>query len=163
VGNGGTLYQPQIVSRVENGEGEVLEQFAAVEQGTLPVSPETLTAIQEAMVMVIENPRGTAYRRFLGLNLNVAGKTGTASTTGVAESHAWFSGYTFEGREDLPDIAIAVIVENIGEGSDYGAPIFRRLVETYFKGRPLQLFPWEARMWVERTPEPDDGEGTPQP
>jgi penicillin-binding protein 2 len=163
VGNGGTLYQPQVVQRVENGEGQVLEQFAPIEQSALPVSPETLTAIQQALVMVVENPRGTAYRRFLGLNLNVAGKTGTATTTGIAEPHAWFAGYTFEGREDLPDIAIAVIIENIGDGSDYAAPIFRRLVETYFKGRPLQLFPWEARLWVERTPEPEEGEGTPQP
>lgn len=163
VGNGGTLYQPQMVLRVESAEGDVLQQFEPIEFGQLPVKPETLAAIQEAMVMVVENPRGTAYRRFLGLNLNVAGKTGTATTTGVAEPHGWFAGYSFENREDKPDIAIAVIIENIGDGSDWAAPIFRRLMETYFKGRPLQLFPWEARLWVERTPEPENGEGTPQP
>jgi len=163
VGNGGTLYQPQLVQSVQNAEGEVLQQFAPVEQGTLPISAETLAAIQEAMVMVVEDTRGTAYRRMLGLNLNVAGKTGTATTTGVAESHAWFAGYSYEGREDLPDIAVAVIVENIGEGSDWAAPIFRRLMETYFKGRPIQPFPWESRLWVERTPEPDNGEATPSP
>ncbi len=163
VGNGGTLYQPQLVQRVQNAEGEVLQQFAPIEQGKLPVSQETLTAIQEALVMVVENPRGTAYRRMLGLNLNIAGKTGTATTTGLAEPHGWFAGYSFENREDLPDIAIAVIVENIGDGSDWAAPIFRRLMETYFKGRPIQPFPWESRLWVERTPEPEEGDGTPTP
>lgn len=162
VGNGGTLYQPQLVQSVQNAEGEVLQQFAPVEQGTLPISAETLAAIQEAMVMVVEDTRGTAYRRMLGLKLNVAGKTGTATTTGVAESHAWFAGYSYEGREDLPDIAVAVIVENIGEGSDWAAPIFRRLMETYFKGRPIQPFPWESRLWVERTPEPEGEVGTPE-
>jgi penicillin-binding protein 2 len=163
IGNGGTLYQPQMVERVQNAEGEVLKQFAPIEQGTLPISPETLKAIQEAMVMVIEDTRGTAYRRMLGLNLNIAGKTGTATTTGIAESHAWFAGYSYENREDQPDIAIAVIVENIGEGSDWAAPIFRRLMETYFKGRPIQPFPWESRLWVERTPEPEEGDTTPTP
>jgi penicillin-binding protein 2 len=165
IGNGGTLYRPQLVQRIENAEGAVLQEFVAEEQGELPISPETLSAIQEAMVMVVGNERGTAYRKVLGLNLNIAGKTGTASTTGIAEPHAWFAGYSYEGREDLPDIAVVVMIENIGEGSDWAAPIFRRIMETYFKGRPLQLFPWESRLWVERTPEPEDGEGngTPEP
>lgn len=163
VGNGGTLYQPQLVLRVQNAEGDVQQQFSPIVQGTLPVSPETLKAIQEAMVLVVDNPRGTAYRRMLGLNLNIAGKTGTASTTGQADPHGWFAGYSYENREDRPDIAIVVIIENIGDGSDWAAPIFRRLMETYFKGRPLQLFPWESRLWVERTPEPDEGEATATP
>jgi penicillin-binding protein 2 len=117
------------------------------------------------MINVVQKDGATAYRKFLGLNLNVAGKTGTAQTTGVADPHAWFAGYSYEGREDLPDIAVVVMVENIGEGSDWAAPIFRRIMETYFKGRPLQIFPWESRLWVERTPEPEEGEenGTPEP
>jgi penicillin-binding protein 2 len=40
-----------------------------------------------------------------------------------------------------PDIAIAVLIENIGEGSDYAAPIFKAMVETYYFGAP-QSFPW---------------------
>ncbi|MGD2057727.1 MAG: penicillin-binding transpeptidase domain-containing protein [Anaerolineales bacterium] len=163
IGNGGSLYRPQLVQRIENAEGAVLQEFVPEEQGELPISPETLEAIQEAMVMVVGNERGTAYRKMLGLNLLIAGKTGTASTTGIAEPHAWFAGYSYEGREDLPDIAVVVMIENIGEGSDWAAPIFRRIMETYFKGRPLQLFPWESRLWVERTPEPEEGDATATP
>jgi penicillin-binding protein 2 len=37
-----------------------------------------------------------------------------------------------------PDIAIAIIVENQGEGSDYAVPIFRALVETYYYGSPAR-------------------------
>ena len=154
VGNGGTLYRPQLVLEILNAEGDMLQEFVPDPQAQLPVSPENLEAIQEAMVNVVDKPGATAYRKFLGINLNVAGKTGTASTEG--DPHAWFAGYTFEEREDKPDIAIAVILENVGEGSDWAAPVFRRIVETYFKGRPLTLYPWESRIWVERIPDPDE-------
>jgi penicillin-binding protein 2 len=44
---------------------------------------------------------------------------------------------------DRPDIAIAVILENEGEGSDYAAPIFQRIVETYYYERP------QSKLWFE--------------
>lgn len=165
LGNGGTLYRPQLVRSIQNAEGAVLQEFEPEVQGALPISPDTLAAIQQGMINVMQKEGATAYRKFLGLNLNVAGKTGTAQTTEFGEPHAWFAGYSYESRQDLPDIAIVVMIENIGEGSDWAAPIFRRVLETYFKGRPLQIFPWESRLWVERTPEPEEGEenGTPEP
>jgi penicillin-binding protein 2 len=100
-----------------------------------------LAAIQEAMSMVINNPRGTANFRLRGLTFKSAGKTGTAQS-GSGEPHAWFIGYTQVAADtNLPDIAVAVIVENAGEGSDFAAPIFRALVETYYYGS------WQARPW----------------
>jgi cell division protein FtsI/penicillin-binding protein 2 len=33
-----------------------------------------------------------------------------------------------------PDIAIAIIVENEGEGSDYAVPLFRAMVDAYYYG-----------------------------
>ena len=164
VGNGGTLFRPQLIQSIENAEGEVLQDFSPDPQGQLPVSEENLAAIQEAMVNVVTDPRGTAYRKFLGANLNIAGKTGTATSGDVTESHAWFVGYTFEEREDLEDIVIVVLLEHQGEGSSWAAPVFRRVVEAYFKGRPISLYPWESRIRVERTPEPEDEiQSTPSP
>jgi len=106
---------------------------------------------------------------FTVLNLDIAGKTGTATTGDFTESHAWFAGYSFEERDDMPDIAVAVIVEFSGEGSEWAAPIFRRVMESYFFGQPYKLYPWEERIGVWKTetptPGPDDveGEGTPTP
>jgi penicillin-binding protein 2 len=160
IGNGGTLYQPQLVDRVQNAEGQILQVFEPEAQGTLPISPETLEAIQQAMIGVIRDPDATAYRAFLGLHdINVAGKTGTATSGDFTDPHAWFVGYTFEERADLPDIAVVVVLEFQGEGSEWAAPVFKRIVESYFKGGPISRYPWEARIRVPATPEPENGEG----
>jgi penicillin-binding protein 2 len=153
IGNGGTLYRPQVIERIEPPFGEAEMQFKPEAQGVLPVSRNTLKVLQDAMLGVVRSrqPAGTAYSAFAGLEINVAGKTGTA-TTGAEEPHAWFAGYTLEGREDKPDIAIAVIAENAGEGSEIAAPIFRRIVEEYFYGAPRKKYRWEAIIDVTKSP-----------
>lgn len=161
VGNGGTLYRPQLVLRVQPAVGEPTHVFSPDPQGTLPVSPENLASIQQAMSQVVRSTHGTAYRRFLGLGINVAGKTGTATSAPGADPHAWFAGYTFEGREDRPDIAVVVVVEKQGEGADWAAPIFRRVIESYFFGAPRSLYPWESQIGLPKTPTPTPGPGAP--
>jgi penicillin-binding protein 2 len=155
VGNGGTLYRPQVIEKIDSPNGQPILQFKQEADGKLPVSQATIQALQTALVGVIRNekPRGTAWHRFTGLDINVAGKTGTAQS-GTDHPHAWFAGYTFEERPDRPDIAIAVVAEYAGEGSDYGAPIFRRLVELYFFGQPQKLYWWETAFNVPFTPTP---------
>jgi len=145
VGNGGTLYRPQVIENIATPEGEVSFRFEPQAQGELPLQPENLQAIQEAMrgVVASRQPRGTAFHIFNGLQIPVAGKTGTATAGAGVLPHAWFAGYTDANDREKPDIAIAVIVENVGEGSDYAAPIFRRLVEVYFLGQPGRQLPWE--------------------
>jgi len=136
LGNGGTLYRPQLIEKIQPVNGNPTLMFKPEAAGTLPVRADNLTAIQQAMQMVVSNPMGTAYYRLLGLNFPIAGKTGTAQTSS-ALPHAWFIGYTMDAvNSSKPDIAVAVLVENIGEGSDYAAPIFRWIVQTYYYGTP---------------------------
>lgn len=160
IGNGGMLYQPQIINRIQSAEGEVISEFEPIAQGELPISDETLAAIQQGMQMVTSSPDGTArlvLRYPFTFRIQTAGKTGTATSGENTESHAWFGGYTMEEREDLPDIAVVVIVEYQGEGSTWAAPIFRRVVESYFFGEPQSLYRWEARIGVPATPTPTPG------
>lgn len=140
IANGGTLYRPQLIEEIKPIEGDSKLVFRPEANGVLPLRSENLDILREALVMVTQNPRGTAAFNLRGLQFDVAGKTGTAES-GNGLSHAWFAGYTLnEENTGLPDIAIAVIVENIGEGSEYAVPIFRAMVESYYYGSPQRIF-----------------------
>ncbi len=154
VGNGGTLYRPQVIEQVVDASGKVTYAFEPEAQGQIPVSQENLELIKEAMREVVRNPRGTAYSTFSNVKYEVYGKTGSASTNTGLRSNAWFAGFTNEGREDKPDIAIAVLAEFAGEGADISAPIFRRVLELYFEGRASSLYGWETGVYITRTPSP---------
>jgi penicillin-binding protein 2 len=155
VRNGGTLYRPQLIERIAPPGGEPTYTLTPIVNGALPVTADQLAAIKEGLHAVTSEPGGTARHRFLGLSIPVAGKTGTAQDPLGALSHAWFAGYTEANQPDKPDIAVVVMIENVGEGSEYAAPIFRRLVEVYFLGQPSSyLFPWETAPGVTATPTP---------
>lgn len=158
IANGGTLYRPQIVERIQPIEGDPLLVFKPEAQGTLPLRSENLDILKEALLMVTHNKLGTATYPLRGLQFNVAGKTGTAES-GSGKSHAWFAGYTLnKDNTGLPDIAIAVIIENIGEGSEYAVPIFRAMVETYYYGSPQRPFyDWGQIGYPPYTPTPFGG------
>jgi penicillin-binding protein 2 len=164
LGNGGRLLRPQIIEKIAASDGTLTRQFAVEEQGRLPISQENLSVIQKAMLGVTssKNPVGTAFNTFNGFSIPVHGKTGTA-TAPAGEPHAWFAGYTAAEKADRPDIAVAVIVENQGEGSQWAAPVFRRVIELYFYGQPQKLYRWEISLGITKTPTPFGFELTPTP
>lgn len=153
IGNGGTLYTPQAVEKIVHQDGTEEQIFEPVVRGVLPITADTLTSLRTAMESVVRNPRGTAYLRFTNVTIPIYGKTGTAETAqGIP--HSWFAGYTDANNPDRPDIAIVVIGENAGEGSEIAAPIFKRIVELYFNGRALSPYWWETHIGITRTPTP---------
>jgi cell division protein FtsI/penicillin-binding protein 2 len=163
IANGGTLYQPTLIDAVGPEEGVPSFTFAPEVQGSLPVSAENLAIIQNAMREVITNPRGTAHGPLGTMRYRPYGKTGTAENP-FGRAHAWFAGYSQVNNPDRPDIAVVVMLENAGEGSEMAAPVFRRAVSLYFSnysdiGRVL---PWEAYAYVVASPTPIPSE-TPIP
>jgi penicillin-binding protein 2 len=151
--NGGTLYRPALVERIEPASGPATTLFSPESKGELSISDNTLQTVLEAMRMVVEDPRGTANWVLRGLDIPVSGKTGTAETPS-GDSHAWFAGFTRQSDPERPDIAVVVLVENGGEGSIMAAPIFRRAVSLYFSGYedPGGLMPWEEEPYVPLAP-----------
>jgi cell division protein FtsI/penicillin-binding protein 2/cell division protein FtsW (lipid II flippase) len=69
---------------------------------------------------------GTARHAMQGLEIPVAGKTGTAQV-GEGAPHSWFAG--FAPADGSHKIAFAVVVEHGGYGSQFAAPLARQVVE----------------------------------
>lgn len=157
--NGGTLYRPALMERIETASDEPSLTFEPDVQGKLPITAETRQIVLDAMRLVVEDSRGTGYWPMLGLDVPVSGKTGTAQTPS-GNSHAWFAGFTRQNDPERPDIAVVVLVENGGEGSVMAAPVFRRAVSLYFSNYEDDggTMPWEDAPY-----EPHQPTSTPSP
>ncbi len=149
IANGGTLYQPKLIDRIGAGGGAPEEEWPSKVNGQIPLNAEQLAVLRNSLWDVANGAWGTATHRFEELPVKVAGKTGTAEAPPNLP-HAWFAGYAPAAPNtladgtvvDQPEIAVAVIAENAGEGSDVAAPIFRRIIELYYGIEPLTPFPW---------------------
>jgi len=147
IANGGKLYLPQVVERVENIYGNILKEYPPMETGKVNVSEKTLHIIQEALMGAVNEPHGTGWAAALK-GTKVAGKTGTAQVVKMAKDfrkgdmdrmplkfrdHAWFVAYApFED----PQIAIVVLVEHGGFGGTAAAPIAQKVIEKYLSLEP---------------------------
>lgn len=84
--------------------------------------------VQEGMYKVVNEDGGTA-RNIRMADLKISGKTGTSQNP-HGDDHAVFVGYA---PSDNPQIAIAVIVENVGYGSSHAAPIAKEVIKAYLQ------------------------------
>ncbi|RIK25092.1 MAG: hypothetical protein DCC52_11695 [Chloroflexi bacterium] len=133
VANGGVLWRPNLIAKIQDFVNETEQIVQPQKRGELPVSAANLQAVREGMRGVTMSKDGTAAFVFDKLPVSTAGKTGTSQVAGNHDPHAWFAGYApFED----PQIACCVMVENGGEGSKVAAPIFRKVIEKYFNVKP---------------------------
>ena len=145
IANGGTLYVPQVVQNVQAPDGSLSETFQPKIKREVGVASQHLDLLRRALVDVVQEESGTAFRARNKDGLRVAGKTGTAqvvSRKGRSEesssawyldrSHGWFAG--FAPAED-PQVAFAVLVEHGGSGGGSAAPIATAVMQHYF-GEP---------------------------
>jgi penicillin-binding protein 2 len=152
LGNGGTLYKPQLVQSVAAPGEDPVYTFKPEVTGHLPITEDQLAVIRDGLRGVVEDRNGTARPVMVGLQVKVYGKTGTAEDPPKLPD-AWFIGWTEANQADKPDIVVAVVLQNRGEGASWAAPIFRRIVENYFFGRSYRFYPWESDYGVTATPE----------
>ncbi|MCA9934560.1 MAG: hypothetical protein KC415_11585 [Anaerolineales bacterium] len=150
IANGGYLYQPTLIDRIGAAGSIPEETWPTQLRGELPITAEVLDTIRSALYDVANDQNsGTAAYQFVGLPIHLAGKTGTAEDP-PRLYHAWFAGYAPSAPYTQPDgtvieepqIAIVVMLENAGQGSEVAAPIFRRIVELYYDITPLSTYPW---------------------
>jgi penicillin-binding protein 2 len=145
--NGGTLYAPQLIERIETPDGRIIEELTPQVRRRLDLPPSALAYNHESLVGVVNHPDGTAFNARIEGGVIIAGKTGTAQVApgimrpGVdprrawyfSQSHAWFTGYA---PADNPTVAIVVLIEHGGAGGRNAAPIAIRMLEDYLGQRP---------------------------
>jgi penicillin-binding protein 2 len=142
IANNGVSFRPHLVKTIENVRTGDTRTVAREPEGTLPVKPEHLALIRNALVGV--NKEGTSARAFAKAAYTSGGKTGTAQVFSLRgekyveskvdermRDHAWFIAYA---PAENPRIALAVLVENGGFGAAAAAPIARRVLDYYLLG-----------------------------
>ena len=137
VANTGVVYKPMLVDKVLTTEGNIAEKLQPEVLRTIYLRPEVWDTVRQGMLAV--TARGTGASVFKGLPQTVAGKSGS-SETGRGTTHSWFACYA---PAEKPEVAMAVLIEEGGEGSMAAAPVTRRVLEAYFgiQSKPLPPAP----------------------
>ena len=123
VANSGTCYNLTLVDRVEDQNGGLIRENEAAVRNRIDMDPAYWDAIHTGMRGVVENKR-----YFSDLDVNVAGKTGTAQENRNRPNHALFISYA---PYEAPEISVTVRVAN-GYTSDYAAQIAKDVYEYHY-------------------------------
>jgi penicillin-binding protein 2 len=130
--NGGTLWQPHLIKRIELTDGSIYKDFLPEKKSEFKLSKKTMDILGRALWGVV-NEEG--------------GKTGTSQVVGLPQGdkarrekkisafqrdHALFVCFA---PLKSPEIAIVVIAENAGHGGSVAAPIARKILDAYFEGK----------------------------
>ena len=137
IANGGNIYQPYVVDRVVDKDGNVILQNEPVLQAVSGISSETIKIIEDAMVGVSQ-PGGTAYSVFYDFppEIKVAAKTGTSQpgqSSYKSGNKEYYDGvFIAYAPADDPEIAFAAVVEYGYSGNGSGGRICRDVFKAYF-------------------------------
>jgi penicillin-binding protein 2 len=150
--NGGVLWRPYLVKRIDSTDGKVYKEFLPRKKGDLNLSSKTIEIINDALKGVVNEPGGTGHNAKLP-GIEVCGKTGTSQVMGLPEDekarrrkmlgafqkdHALFACYAPSRNAE---VAVAVILENAGGGGAVAAPVARRILSAYFEGKKKNKSP----------------------
>ncbi|MBV8299391.1 MAG: cell division protein FtsI [Candidatus Eremiobacteraeota bacterium] len=114
----GTTPRPYLVRRIAGTQTALATGPETLAQ---PISADTAHEVRDLMIQVVKRGTGTAAQL---PGVTVAGKTGTA-TNPHGRSHAWFVAFA---PAEAPRVAVAIVIENVGYGGTYAAPIAREVL-----------------------------------
>ncbi|MBI1862323.1 MAG: penicillin-binding protein 2 [Deltaproteobacteria bacterium] len=123
VANGGFVFRPFLVKRIEAKGGEKLKEYQPELIRKIDIAPDVIQAVKEGLYQVVNVPGGTAFGNGRSKLTVISGKTGTAQVRRFADMKnlkcenlpykdrhmGWFVGYA--PREN-PEIAVVAISEH---------------------------------------------------
>jgi penicillin-binding protein 2 len=142
--NGGTLYRPRIVDRIETSDGRVIKKFMPQPRWRIPISAANMEILKYGLWGAVNERGGTGYA-LKRKEADVCGKTGTAQVVGLPEDEKlrrarYVSGHLKDhalfvcfAPYNKPEIAVVVIAEHAGHGGAAAAPVARKIIDAYFE------------------------------
>ncbi len=138
--NGGTRYKPEVAAAIVSPTGQLVKKIAPVVTGHVVLSPQNRAAMLAGFEGAVASPIGTAYYTFKGFPLNqlqVAGKTGTASVRGPQgqrlQPDSLFVGFA---PATSPKWVVAGVISNAGYGAA-GFAYVAKAIFTYLMSHPV--------------------------
>ncbi len=140
---GGQRFKPRLVREIQDVVSGERKRVANDALTPMPMNPEHVELIKRALHGV--TIEGTSTRVFAGAAYASGGKTGTAQAVGIRQNERYNAAKMDEYQRDhslyiaaapiaAPTIALAVVVENSGFGSEAAAPIARRVFDYLLLG-----------------------------
>lgn len=127
IANGGTMYKPHFVKAILDSEGKVKSEKSAEVVKKDIFSAQTIDIVRRGMRQTVISGSGRALS---SLPVPAAGKTGTAQYgPNNVNKHAWFTCFA---PYDNPRVAMVVLLEGAGEGSDFAVPVANDTLKWYF-------------------------------
>jgi len=125
VADRGTVHKLTLLDKTTDVNGKVIKEYEPEVTNTIEeVSDNTWNLIHQGMIAMVQD-----MPQFNGMEVSMAGKTGTAQQSEVHPDHVLFVGFA---PAEKPEIAIAVRIAN-GYNSAYTAEIGRDIVKTYYQ------------------------------
>ncbi len=124
--NRGTVFDLSLLDKMTNSEGELIEDFTPKVTGHINIQESTWDAVQQGMYNVIYE--GSSRRIFRDLEVEIAGKTGTAQEVKTRGNHAFFISY---GPYTNPDICVTTNIP-YGYSSANAASLAKNVYRFYY-------------------------------
>jgi peptidoglycan glycosyltransferase len=127
IANDGVLMNPYVIDHTENEDGAIVKEYEPSTYGSL-MTTDDAKLLQQYMHYVVEEGTG---KKLQSESYEAYGKTGSAEFKDDSSScHSWFVGYAHHWEKE--DIAVAVLVEDSGSGSEYAVPIAKQIFDSYY-------------------------------
>ena len=141
----GTAYTPHLLKRYTSVKtGKDIFVYKKQPLISLPLSKTKIHLIKRALRRVITDGTG---RKGAHSTLIIAGKTGTAQNV-QGDPHSWFTCYAPANGNIEDMIAVTVITEHAGHGSEFSAPFATAILEGIFHHKdPLVVYRKIMQKW----------------
>ena len=141
IANKGSIAIPKLNKNIEmKKDEELLEKENFLKND---IDYDWWEAINESMYKVVNEKNGTAFWVTKNKKNNISGKTGTVQVYSLSQEtderekenlpdhlkdHSLYVGFA---PKDEPKIVITTVIENVGSGSKYAAPISNEIINYY--------------------------------